>query len=180
MLNDDQLKSIAERLGSICHDMWREKRRRERGWHSPEECPNKKRTKDCGGGSSLVKFDEGKFCPDCHPCMRPFHELSDSEKELPRQYPKVFFRILSESGYVLYKKANPYSRVALLEWLETAKERAESRVKELKGRLQAPYWYPTVRQTQLLEEELDKQESLLKLVKKILGQHFGIGKEVKA
>lgn len=90
---DASLPEIADKLGEAVRNLWMAKRRAEKGWHSPEECPGKKKL--------------GQECPDCdkcHPCMRPYADLPDSEKELPRSYPAEFIKILDGMGYMITVK----------------------------------------------------------------------------
>jgi len=98
----EELEEVFQRLGEIRHHMWVEKRR-EQGWHPPEECPNKRWTKDCGAGSFLITF-EGKHCSDCYPCMRSYSERPNEEKELDRQCSIIFLKLLSEKGFAICRK----------------------------------------------------------------------------
>jgi hypothetical protein len=36
--------------------------------------------------------------------MRPYKDLPDSEKELPRAYPALFLKVLNEMGYEIVKR----------------------------------------------------------------------------
>ena len=95
------LKALADRLGEIVHKSWMEKRKKEKGWHNPKECPTLKSTP----GFELMQnpSPDGKHCPDCHLCMVPYSELSEGEKELDRKYPMEFFNILAKAGYKIVK-----------------------------------------------------------------------------
>lgn len=119
-MNDDELKAISERMGEIGHNAWMEKRRKEKGWHAPEDCPGPEECYACKGTGrctttlipSGVEIHEcglcdGKGtvpCQKCHPCMRPYKDLPDSEKELQRLYPKLFLQALDEMGYEVIRK----------------------------------------------------------------------------
>jgi len=119
-MNDIELSAIAEKLGEAGHIAWAEKRRTEKGWHAPEECSGKIECYTCsgtgkittpliGGGSEthdcLLCDGTGKTpCPRCHTCMRPYKDLPDSEKELPRAYPALFLKVLNEMGYEIVKR----------------------------------------------------------------------------
>jgi len=119
-MNDSELSAIAETLGEACHVAWAEKRREEKGWHAPEECTGPVECYTCegvgkittpliGGGEEthgcIICDGSGKTpCSKCHPCMRPYKDLPDSEKELDRQYPRLFIKILAEMGYDLVKR----------------------------------------------------------------------------
>ena len=116
MLSEEVMKAIAEEMGEAVHELWMEKHRKERGWHSPEECPSKEgrvRCQDCGylgceDAERLVDANgkcERFTCLNCHTCMRPYEELSDSEKELDRAYPRLFLEILPKWGFVVVSKA---------------------------------------------------------------------------
>lgn len=121
---DAMLPEIAEKLGEAVHNMWMAKRKAEKRWHSPEECPDKKKGCSncdhwndvdlCGKGHNIKKpsnHDCSDFfprnlilCSQCHTCMRPYKDLPDSEKELDRAYPAEFIKILDSLGYMLTRK----------------------------------------------------------------------------
>jgi len=102
-MNEEELMEISERMGNKVHKVWMEKRRKEKGWHSPEECPIRKAER-ISVNASMMGMPLGKFCDNCHPCMRPYKDLPDSVKELDREYPKVFLKILNEMGFQVIKR----------------------------------------------------------------------------
>lgn len=115
MITKEQMAEIAERMGEAVHHRWMVKRRAEKGWHAPEDCRTPPICPSCNGeGKVTTPLTTGGYeaheclncsgtgkvkCIACHPCMRPYKELPDSEKELDRQYPTLFFEILKEMGY---------------------------------------------------------------------------------
>lgn len=127
MLNDDELMEISEKMGATVHNAWMEKRKKERGWHNPKECPHKGKACAICKGTELFPIagdiDEEDYfvicddcqnkqkisdhypCHKCHPCMKPYKDLPDSEKELDRQYPRLFLIILEEMGYSIVQKS---------------------------------------------------------------------------
>jgi len=118
MPTEQELFEIGERMGEAAHVAWMEKRRKERGWHAPEDCPCFER--DCGACGGTKVNREGHpcigcngtghaHCVNCHPCMRPYKDLPDSEKELNRPYPQVFMKILADMGYVVDKKPSDFA-----------------------------------------------------------------------
>ncbi|MFH1226780.1 MAG: hypothetical protein V1701_02615 [Planctomycetota bacterium] len=128
---DASMPEIAEKLGEAVHNLWMAKRKAEKGWHAPEKCPENnfregslcykccfwlgKSINEFKCSKSMMGYKEfvtkencpsfsWKMCSDCHPCMRPYSELPDSEKELDRAYPAEFFRILDGMGYMVTVK----------------------------------------------------------------------------
>jgi len=113
------LKALADRLGEIVHKSWMEKRKKEKGWHNPAECPHEGKACQLCEGWSLTLQEDGLLkcddcgnrqpttvkhkCSDCHLCMVPYSELSEGEKELDRKYPMEFFNILAKAGYKIVK-----------------------------------------------------------------------------
>lgn len=115
---DASMPEIAEKLGEAVHELWMAKRRTEKGWHSPEDCPNQsklgqKMCIDCIHWDKLIedvwKCDKGhpvaesfncpdcwRLCPQCHTCMRPYKDLPDSEKELDHKN-KTFSELMNEA-----------------------------------------------------------------------------------
>lgn len=127
MLNDNELVKISDIMGNAVHHKRMEKRAKEKGWHSPENCPERQNKlcyhcKSAGaftdtGKVCCCKFGqvdtrkecdlyEFKSCKNCHPCMVPYSELPESEKELDRDYPREFIRALDILGYEIVKKGN--------------------------------------------------------------------------
>ena len=98
---ETEIKKLSEEMGNAVHVAWMEKRKKEKGWHDPAECPTKKSTP---GFELMQGPSDGKHCPDCHPCMVPYAELPDSEKELDRAYPRIFIGILDKMGYKIERK----------------------------------------------------------------------------
>ena len=96
MIEPEKMKEISEKMGEAVHNAWMEKRKKEKGWHSPEECPS---NRDSIVEVSIDHKPSSPRCPQCHPCMRPYKDLPESEKELDRQYPELFFKILEEMSY---------------------------------------------------------------------------------
>lgn len=118
-------EEVSERMGEEVHNLWMEERKKEKGWHAPEDCPEIDRQDLCMScdnrvdGTTLGCMDlpgeaiRGKsvcpthahksHCSNCHARMRPYNDLPDSEKELDRAYPAAFFRILDEMGLEIVK-----------------------------------------------------------------------------
>jgi hypothetical protein len=120
MLTEEDLWKLTEKMGEAVHIAWMEKRKKEKGWHAPEKCPGPPICPTCNGtkevttplntgGSETHKCatcsGKGRVpCIACHPCMVPYKDLPDSEKELDRRYPIVLLRILNEMGYEVVSK----------------------------------------------------------------------------
>lgn len=102
MLSKKELIEISERMGEAVHNAWMEKRKEEKGWHAPENCTQRFRPKS----QIRMSMNDSKHCDNCHPCMRPYSELPDSEKELDRQYPKLFLQILDKMGYEVVRQVS--------------------------------------------------------------------------
>lgn len=97
-ISDNELERIAEDMGTVVHQLWTEKRAKEKGWHAPVDCPTR------------PKDDDQPFqvhCQDCHPCMVGWAELPDKDKELDRAYPRVFLNLLRERGFDIVKAKHP-------------------------------------------------------------------------
>jgi hypothetical protein len=129
---DAKLPEIVDALGEAVHNLWMAKRKAEKGWHNPDECPENnfregalcykccfwlgksinefKCGKSLMGYKEFVKSDNKcssfsiRMCPQCHDCMRPYKDLPDSEKELDRAYPAEFIKILDSMGFMLTVK----------------------------------------------------------------------------
>jgi hypothetical protein len=108
MPTEQELFEIGERMGEAAHVAWMERRKKEKGWHNPDECPLRENHAKVRLGL-IPKGGSQKFCPDCHPCMRPYKDLPDSEKEINRPYPQVFMKILADMGYVVEKKPSDFA-----------------------------------------------------------------------
>jgi len=136
MPTEQELFEIGERMGEAAHVAWMERRKKEKDWHSPEDCPTQgKQCLACEGtkigptkGPCIFCDGEGRVpCPLCHPCMRPYKDLPDSEKEINRPYPQMFMKILADMGYVVVKKpselaVDPYQAWnALKRWVRSKK-----------------------------------------------------------
>jgi hypothetical protein len=125
MLNQEEMKSLAEQMAEHAHDAWRNKRREEKHWHTPDECPNRGfvclvcrvpilhgeesrgdiiRCQDCGN-KQKAGYPTNVYCYLCKPLMCKYSELPESEKELARAYPVAFFSILEEMGYEVVRKS---------------------------------------------------------------------------
>jgi hypothetical protein len=102
-ITPDEITTLTERMAEVVHQQWMEKRAKEKGWHSPEECPQHPARNNPAIPWNLLPKD-AKYCENCHPCMRPYADLPDSEKDLDRAYPGEFFKILGEMGYMVTKK----------------------------------------------------------------------------
>jgi hypothetical protein len=129
LLTDEEMMEISEQLAEAGHAVWKEKRKREKGWHAPEDCLGPQNDDlcmsceyriigieniQCKGnnvtpirGKCYCPLYKQSPCPNCHPCMRPYKDLPDSEKELPRAYPALFFNVLEELGYAIIHKPIP-------------------------------------------------------------------------
>lgn len=90
------LDEIAERMGAAAHELWMQKRKEEKGWHAPEDCDYV--PEEAPHPAIGVPYRRGD-CPKCHKCMRPYDQLPDSERELDRQYPRLFMDTLEKGGY---------------------------------------------------------------------------------
>ena len=97
----EEIDQIAERMGEAVHIAWMEKRRKEKGWHSPEECDGDTLENLTGKGTRQINIGH---CSRCHPCMKPYKDLPESEKDLDRQYPALFFKILEDMGFIVIQK----------------------------------------------------------------------------
>lgn len=97
---DQELAEITEKLGEAVHIAWMDKRKKEKGWHHPNECPNCENKYISEPG-----IPPTPNCSTCHPCMVPYKDLPDSEKELDRAYPRTFIKILGEMGYEIVQQA---------------------------------------------------------------------------
>lgn len=99
-MEEKLLLEISERMGEAVHNAWMKKRKKEKGWHNPKDCPNHPK-----GSKDFMKTENGVYlyCSNCHSCMRPYSELPESEKELDRKYPKLFFKILDDMAYTFVK-----------------------------------------------------------------------------
>ena len=115
-ITERETRAIAEEMGEAVHELWMAKRRKEKGWHAPEDCLSKRgpdRCQDCWrqdcDESERLKDSNGKCekfgCTLCHTCMCPYKDLPDSEKELDRAYPLAFLEILKRHGFCLVSKA---------------------------------------------------------------------------
>ena len=115
-ITESEMQAIAEEIGAAVHRLRVAKRHKEKGWHTPEECPSKQepdRCQDCWrqdcDESERLKDSNGKCekfgCTLCHTCMRPYKDLSDREKELDREYPRAFMAILERHGFSLISTA---------------------------------------------------------------------------
>lgn len=105
LLSSVEIREISELMGEAVHNQWMELRKAEKGWHAPENCPAKE------SYAKLQSLPEkqrppkvpalGKYCDNCHPCMRPYKDLPESEKVLDRQYPALFLKVLKSKGYMI-------------------------------------------------------------------------------
>lgn len=108
-MDEQELNEIAERMGCAVHELWMEKRRKEKGWQTPEASHIIYGEEHCRMYSNLwcdgkaMRNDFDEKCQKCHPCMRPYSELPETEKELDRAYPAMFIKILDEMGYQIVK-----------------------------------------------------------------------------
>ena len=96
---EKMVAEISERMGEAVHNAWMEKRKKDKGWHNTNDCPGKTPDSALRMAGIDPKYPPKKFCDRCHPCMVPYKDLPDSEKELDREYPKLFFKILGDMGY---------------------------------------------------------------------------------
>jgi len=115
MLTEKDMAELTERMGEHVHIAWMDKRAKEKGWHNPLDCPERSDEEKAQinhaisyGGPSTKEIAERwlrlKGCPNCHPCMVSYKDLPDSEKELDRAYPKTFFKILEDMGFIVVEK----------------------------------------------------------------------------
>jgi patatin-like phospholipase/acyl hydrolase len=88
LMKDTTLPDI-EIVSEMVHDAWRRQKERQ-GFHAPIACPSESHrdylnAKKAGEGFD-PSIDERKaqWCPQCHPNLYPFCELSEQEKELDR------------------------------------------------------------------------------------------------
>lgn len=127
MIPNKELAEITEEMAEAAHNAWLEKRKKEKGWHHPDDCPNleyvcskclnliskkgKRILEDintCGKKHPFIaNIDtamscddfQKRPCDDCHACMIPFDQVPDADKELARTYPKMFLEIIYKHRY---------------------------------------------------------------------------------
>ena len=79
---DDDVRELSELLAENTHEVWAQQRIRD-GWIYGE-----------------VRNDEKKE----HPCLVPYSELSDSEKEYDRSTSIEALKLITKLGYKIVKK----------------------------------------------------------------------------
>ena len=99
-LNKEEIATITYKIGEAGHNLWLEKRAKEKGWHNPANCPLKIKS----NLPEEMKNQEGKFCNNCHPCMVPFGELPESERVVNNIYTETLLKVLDELNYEIVKK----------------------------------------------------------------------------
>ena len=118
---NEMMEHIAERM-----DLEWMQVQREKGWHTPEECPHEGRAcaickgthlsvlstgsqeilKCCDCGNKQEESERHK-CWECHPCLCPWAQKADKEKVMARQNARVALETLETLN--MLKKVNMQS-----------------------------------------------------------------------
>ena len=85
-----------EKLAKLMHDAWREKKINELGWHTAPHCPTLATNDVNEWGKDMDPQKTGKICPDCHPCVAPWEDLTDAEKELPLMNAEIAVNFMND------------------------------------------------------------------------------------